>query len=168
MIPRTSTPSDKKGYLPKRVKPLKRSKPMKRSKLRKQSKQPISKLQRALWVYCKAITRAKYGNECYTCPKKNLEGSNWHTGHFLPKASCGALLKYDLRNLRPQCYNCNLNLGGNGAEFMRKMIIREGQEYVDQLFAERTSAPIKAYAHYELLIAQYQLILEDLDAQSNR
>jgi len=52
-------------------------------------------------------------------------------------------------------------------EFMRKMMIREGQEYVDRLFAERTSAPIKAYAHYELLIAQYKQILEDLDAQNN-
>ena len=137
-------------------------KQMKRSKLRKQSKVPFAKLQRAIWVYCKAIIRKKYGNVCYTCDRGGLEGSNWHTGHFLPKGSCGALLRYDLRNLRPQCYNCNINLGGNGAEFMRKMVLREGAEYVETLFSIKAQKPTRAYEHYTLLLAQYQLMLQDL------
>jgi hypothetical protein len=80
----------------------------------------------------------------------------------LPKGSCGSFLKYDLRNLRPQCYNCNINLGGNGAVFMQKMIIREGQEYVDQIFRD-SNLIIKAYDHYELLLEKYKLLLEDGD-----
>lgn len=132
----------------------------KRTRIRKVSKQKVSVLGRKLWILCKEIVRKKYGNECYTCGRKGLEGSNWHTSHLLPKASVGAYLKYDLRILRPCCYNCNINLGGNGAEFLRLMIIREGQDYVDQIFRDRALI-VKAYDHYEMLLEKYKLILEE-------
>jgi len=134
-------------------------------KIPKQSKQPISKLQRKLWELCKQITRKTHGNSCYTCTANSLTGSNWQTGHMIPKATCGALLKYDLRVLRPQCFHCNINLGGQGAEFLRKMLVREGQEYVDKIFADKRLPSMsgkEAYSHYELLIAKYELILEEL------
>ena len=134
---------------------------MKRSPLRKKSKQRISVLQRKLWEVCKQIIRIKYGNICYTCGRSGLEGSNWHTGHLIPKAACGASLKYDLRNLRPQCYHCNINLGGNGAEFLKRMTAREGQEYVDSIYSDK-EAVIKAYDHYETLFEDYKQILEKL------
>lgn len=134
-----------------------------KNKIRKQSKEPIAKLQRKLWELCKQIIRNKYGNECYTCDAKNLSGPNWHTGHFLPKGACGASLKYDLRNLRPQCYRCNIHHGGNGAQFMANMIIREGQPYVDAIFAKRNFI-IKAREHYEYLLVSYTQILEDINA----
>jgi hypothetical protein len=94
-----------------------------------------------------------------------VAGVNWHTGHFLPKGSCGSFLKYDLRNLRPQCYNCNINLGGNGAVFMQKMIIRDGQEYVDQIFKDKLIilSGKQSLEHYELLLEKYKLILEDMN-----
>lgn len=136
----------------------------KRRKVRKQvrrtSKMPISKLQRKLWVYCKLLVRKLYPHECYTCGAKNLTGSNLHTGHLLSKASLGANLKYDLRVLRPQCANCNIWGGGRGADFLRNMILREGQDYVDKIFAERKSI-IKAYDHYLMLTEKYRLMLED-------
>lgn len=134
---------------------------MKRTPLRKKSKQRISVLQRKLWEYCKEIIRKKYGPTCYVCDRGPLEGSNWHTAHLIPKAACGASLKYDLRNLRPSCYNCNINLGGNGAEFLRKMIIREGQAYVDGIYEDRNKV-IKAYDHYEMLLTKYELMLEGM------
>ena len=89
--------------------------------MKKKSKQSISLIQRKIWEECKRIIRARYGNTCYTCGKSGLEGSNWHTGHLLAKASLGAFLKYDLRLLRPQCYHDNINLGGNGAIFIENM-----------------------------------------------
>lgn len=90
-------------------------------------------LKNKIWKLCRELTRKKYGMDCYTCERKNLEGKDCHTGHFIPSSS-GLILRYDLRNLRPQCYNCNINLGGNGAEFYRRMVEREGQEYVNNLF----------------------------------
>lgn len=133
--------------------------PLKRTRLHRTSKQPISLIQRKVWELCKQIVRKQFGNECYTCGAKGLAGSNWHTGHLIPKASCGAYLKYDLRILRPQCYHCNINLGGNGAEFYRRMILREGATYVDNLIRDK-QVSIKAYDHYVKILAEYQLLVK--------
>lgn len=110
---------------------------MKKTPLKRKSKSAIVKIQDQIWQECRRIIFAKYGNTCYTCGKQNLEGSNKQLGHFIPKASCGAYLKYDLRNLRPQCFHCNLNLGGNGAEFYRRMVAEIGQEEVDNIFKDK-------------------------------
>lgn len=130
---------------------------MKRTPLKKKSKQKISVIQRHLWDECKRIVREQFGNTCYTCDAKNLSGSNWHTGHMIPKGSLGAYLKYDLRILRPQCYNCNINLGGNGAEFYRRMVMREGATYVDMIIADK-NVTVKAYDFYVKLLAEYKTI----------
>jgi len=128
---------------------------MKRTALNKVSKLPISKIQKKIWEHCKRIIRGKYGNTCYTCGKVGLEGSNWHTGHMIAKASLGAYLKYDLRLLRPQCYNCNINLGGMGAIFIENMRNREGDKYVEQILQDR-NVTVKAYDHYLMLLDKYE------------
>lgn len=130
---------------------------MKRSRLKKTSKQSISKIQRELWEHCKRIIRAKYGNTCYTCGRGGLEGSNWHTGHLYAKASIGAYLKYDLRVLRPQCYFCNINCGGRGADFIENMRLIEGNAYVDAIIADKNKT-VKAYDHYLKLLEEYKKI----------
>lgn len=123
--------------------------------MKKQSKQPISKIQRILWEECRRIIKAKYGNTCFTCGKNNLEKSNYQIGHFIPKGSCGANLKYDLRNLRPQCFHCNINLGGNGALFYKNLVETEGQKYVDQLFEDKNIS-VKAYDYFVELLEEYK------------
>jgi len=135
---------------------------MKRSKLRKKGKQKISVIQRKLWELCKQIIRRKYGNTCYTCGATGLSGSNWHTSHFIPKAACGAKLRYDLRNLRPSCYHCNINLGGNGAEFYRRMVRDLGQEEVDKIYQDKWTLVKADYQFYERIIKDYQQILREL------
>ena len=127
-------------------------------------KKTISQIQKELWELCKILIRKKYnlGNDtwkCYTCDKIITDKQNAHTAHFLPKASCGSYLKYDLRNLRVCCYNCNINLGGNGAEFYRRMVEREGQEYVDTLFSDKQKN-IKAYDYFIQLCEEYKSMLE--------
>ena len=122
-------------------------------------KKTISQIQKELWKLCTQIIKNKYGNVCYTCGKTNLEGVNWHTGHFLPKSTCGAFLKYDLRNLRPQCFSCNINAGGAGAIFYKNMVEREGQEYVDQIFLDRQKI-IKGYDHFVQLCEEYKSMLQ--------
>ncbi len=134
---------------------------MRRTALKKKSKTKVSTLRNSLWDLCKLIIRKRYGNSCYTCHARDLTGSNWHTGHFVPSAVGGAYLRYELRNLRPQCYNCNINLGGNGAEFYRRMVEREGQEYVDRIYSDK-QAVVKADAlYYELMIERYTNIWQE-------
>lgn len=79
---------------------------------------------------------------------------------MLAKSSVGAYLKYDLRLLRPQCYACNIQRGGMGAEFYRRMVALEGQEYVDQIFQDRQKT-VKAYDHYLELLEKYKKIIEE-------
>lgn len=129
--------------------------------LKKKSKQSISKIQRQIWELCKTIIRKKYGNVCYTCGTQNLQGSNWHTGHLLAKASLGAYLKYDLRVLRPQCYKCNIHHGGNGAIFIENMRQKEGDEYVNLILLDRNKS-VKAYDHYVEILGKYQELTKNI------
>lgn len=130
--------------------------------MRRKSKSEIRKLQDKLWELCKQIIRLRYPHFCYTCGKP-IEGSNCQTGHFIPKASCPAELKYSLDNLRLQCYHCNINLGGNGSEFYRRLEQEKGKEFVESLFA-RKHQTIKADKYwYMAKIDEYTKILEGVD-----
>ena len=127
--------------------------------MKKKSKQKISVIQRKIWEHCKRIIRARYPNTCYTCSRTGLEGSNWHTGHMFSKATLSAFLKYDLRVLRPQCYFCNVNCGGRGAEFIENMRRIEGNEYVDKIILDKQKT-VKAYDFYVDLLKEYESITE--------
>lgn len=129
---------------------LKAKTPMKRK-----SKSETRKVQDLLWEECKRITRARYGNTCYTCGKPGLAGSSWQTGHFIPSSVGGAVLRYELRNLRPQCYRCNIDLSGNGAIFYRRLVEDEGQAYVDALFALK-GLTVNALDHYKAKLEEYK------------
>ena len=108
----------------------------------------------ALWKECRRIIFNKYGNTCYTCSRTNLEGSNCQLGHFIPSGACGAYLRYDLRNLRPQCYHCNINLGGFGAEYYKRLVAEVGKKEVNKLFKDKQKT-VKAIDHYKKLLAEY-------------
>lgn len=142
---------------------LKRPKlPVGKSKPRK-APSVLRSLRNKLWELCKAITRKRYGNTCYTCGKTPLVGSGWQTGHFIPRSICGLTLRYELRNLRPQCYGCNIDRGGNGAIFYHNLVRDEGQEYVDRLFAEKELTLKETKDFYFDKIAEYKALLETVD-----
>ena len=129
-------------------------------KIKKVKKLTIGQLQKKLWQECRRVADVLYPpingiSYCYTC-NKPISGSNKQLGHFVPKSVCGALLKYDVyRNLRWQCYFCNINCGGQGAIFCRRMIEDNGQEYVDKIFSDKNNSLIKAYDHYVMLLDTY-------------
>lgn len=147
--------------------PLKRSKlartkslkPKPTTLLKRKKKTPEAKLKAELWELCKRIIRQRYGNTCYTCDKTNLSGSSWHTGHFVASSICGAYLRYDLRNLHIQCYRCNIDLSGNGAIFYRRLVSDCGQDYVDQISADKDRITKLNRAFLEQKIEEYKAIL---------
>jgi hypothetical protein len=129
---------------------------MRKTKLAKNGKQPISKIQKLLWQECRRVADILYKPDCYTCPAKNLVGSNKQLGHVpWPKSTLGALLKYDMRVLRWQCMRCNCHMGGMGAEAYKKMLREEGQAYMDKLEEDRQKT-IKAYDFYVELLETYR------------
>ena len=106
-------------------------------KIKKAKKKSNAKLKKELWDLCKELVRKRDGNVCVICGKSGLEGSGWHTGHFIPSSTCGALLRYDLRNLHSSCYNCNINLGGNGALFLIALEKKYGRDFVNNVIRDK-------------------------------
>lgn len=120
-----------------------------------------------LWELCKQLTRAKYGNTCYTCSRHPLEGSNWHTGHFIPKSVCSTELGYDLLNLRPQCYHCNINLSGNWLAFEERLTREKGRMFVAELKKRNLETKGKSYGStwYLQKIEEYQVLVDNLSKE---
>lgn len=129
-------------------------------------KPTIGKLKKKLWELCKQLTRLTYGNRCYTCGKDGLEGANWHTGHFITKSICSTELAYDLKNLRPQCYHCNINLSGNWPAFEAHLFLDHGQEYIDELKERNRKTKGGSYGSYWVTqkISEYEELLSSLRA----
>lgn len=129
--------------------------------MKKQSKQLISVIQRKLWEHCRRIANDIYSDscgqvDCYTCEAKDLQGSNKQLGHVpWPKAVLGAYLKYDMRCLRWQCYHCNINCGGMGAEAYKRMLKEEGKKFMNQLEKDRNK-DVKSYDYYLKLLKKYE------------
>ena len=62
------------------------------------------------------------------------EISAMQAGHWIPKAQ-GSAIYFEETNIHPQCYRCNINLGGNGPEYYTFMLRTYGQEELDRLKA---------------------------------
>lgn len=124
--------------------------------------QTPKQLKKKLWELCKEITLKKYGNTCYTCSRPNLMGSNCQLGHLIPSGACGAFLRHDLRNLRIQCFHCNINLGGFGAEYYKRMVAEVGQEATDQLFKDKQKSIKADVIFYMKQIAEKTALLDSL------
>lgn len=121
----------------------------------------LKPIQLKIWVECRRIIKARYPHICYTCGAKDLKGANLHTGHLIAKKFLKNYLKYDLRLLRPQCYYCNLRLGGLGALFIEKMRAIEGNEYVDGILSEmnkKIEGTKEIYQFYYDLLEEYKEI----------
>lgn len=132
---------------------------MKKTPLKRKSKSDTKKIQDKLWQECRRIQIIRYITQsgswkCFTC-NKDISGSNRQLGHFIPNSVGGALLRFNLDNLRLQCYYCNINLGGNGSEFYKRLVETEGQDFVDNLFKLKHQT-VKASGHYIKLLAEYE------------
>lgn len=125
------------GFKNKQRKPLARiSKNPANVALRKKKKKAVTltKLNDKLWELTRQICFRTYGTDCYTCPKKNLIGRNLHGGHVpWPKSALSKMCAYDIRYIRAQCYDCNINKGGMGAVALDRMIHEIGIEAVETL-----------------------------------
>ena len=139
------------------------SKPKKATKTRKK-KSNLAKLKLELWRLCREITIKRDGSDCYTCPSKNLTGSSRQLGHFISSSICSTELRYDLRNLRIQCYACNIHKSGNWLAYENRLIREHGEEYVQNLKRrnEETKGAMYREDWYEQKIAEYQAILDRL------
>ena len=94
------------------------------------------KLKDKLWKLTSEYVRRKSASsvgmvQCVTCGISR-HWKQLQAGHFIPQAQ-GDAVRYDLRNISPQCYRCNINLGGNGPEYYPYMEKTYGKEVIDEL-----------------------------------
>lgn len=138
------------------------------------TKKPNAKnLKKKLWELCKQITRERFKREdgkwnCYTCDRLIDEPRKAHTAHLIPSGSCGAFLRYDFRNLRICDYYCNINLGGNGAEYYRRMVMEVGQSSVDQLFKDKQKVIKADVIYYQSKINEYEEIIKRIHEEARK
>jgi len=136
---------------------------------KRRRKGELTKLKLRLWELCKLITRARYRQPdgtwiCYTSKKKILLAKNVHTGHFIASSLCSVELRYDLKNLRPQSYNENINHSGNALQFERNLIEDHGVEYVAELWLRNEQTKNKVYPleWFAAKINEYESLLLSL------
>lgn len=106
-------------------------------------KTPLTKVKNKTWNVIREYIFNKYRNEygtyCFTCGAQALEKSNRHLGHFITGSVCPVSLYFDINNLRPQCYRCNVHLSGNWVEFEKNLKEEIGGRKVEAMKKKRWS-----------------------------
>lgn len=104
-------------------------------------KTPRQKIITKLDDVVRQILRKKYPEICVVCGKK--------TGWYHPKENTGGLqvghfvsrrfyaLRWDLRNVHPQCSSCNFLHNNNPIPYTQFMLDYHGSHVIDELEAKR-------------------------------
>lgn len=106
----------------------------------------ITKLDKDLWKLFSRYVRLSAADwkgyvTCFTCPTYD----DWRTfdaGHYLPQALGISVLKYHLKNVHPQCVNCNRLKGGNYTVYKQRLILHYGEGIIKELNDLRNSPPM--------------------------
>jgi len=101
-------------------------------------------------------------SKCCTCGRID-SWKSLQAGHFIPRAQ-GNATYFDLRNIHSQCYRCNINLGGNGAEYYPYMAGRYGEKVVDELRQLSRTTVKFTIADYQEMIEDMKSKIKDLDS----
>ena len=115
-----------------------------------------------LWTLVSKYIRLKYADDngycsCVTCGTTK-HYKQMQAGHFIPKKKGNAIF-FQETNIHPQCYQCNINLGGYGAMYYTYMLDMYGQEEIDRLMA-LTGTTVKL--DYDELTREYQELYDEL------
>ena len=132
---------------------------------RKKKLTPLPKLDDKLWKLFSLYIRQKYAKDgyvhCITCPAVKY-WREMQAGHFVPRGS--KKVKYDERNVHPQCSGCNgfaMKHGTAAYEYGIKIDKMYGAGTAEELRSfERVTHKITR-AEYEKLITKYTKLLKE-------
>lgn len=118
---------------------------------------------------CLATTGNKDFGICYTC-KKEYPYKSLQAGHMVAGRTNNIL--FDEKNVRAQCYSCNMHLNGNQGLFVINRIedLMKEKYSLEDAFNEIKSAFYRDYKQYsyEELIAlyeKYERMANELESQ---
>jgi len=135
------------------------SKPVKQKKASKAARTKRAK--KKLWELTTEYSRRKFADhngmvKCVTCETVKY-WKELQAGHWIPQAQ-GDSIRFELSNVNPQCYRCNINLGSNGPEYYKFMLDHYGQEEMDRLLRRQ----VEIVKFYE---SDYLDMIEDVRAK---
>lgn len=107
--------------------------PLEKIKPKRKPKDSIKGLEKKLKNVLYPLIKERDGNHCISCGKRDLEGRDWHCGHFIPAELCNLQYRYDVRNLNSQCGRCNNYLKGNYPAYRKEMLRKYGEKVVKEL-----------------------------------
>ena len=118
----------------------------------------LSSAKKKAWSTLSLWIRTKDSANGYcTCVTCGWTGpiNTMHAGHFIRKAR-GASVYFEETNIKVQCENCNINLGGNPEEYYLYMLRTHGDEWIQVL--ERLSRMTVRYRvnDYEKIESLYK------------
>jgi hypothetical protein len=145
------------GFKTPSVKPKKA--PRSRAKVKKVL--TVTKLKKDLWQECRRITLLRYPEpQCFTCGQHGLTGSNRHLGHYISSSVCSVELRYDLDNLRWQCYGCNIHKSGNWLAYEKNLQIEKGVGFNELLKKRNEETKNRQYdiLWYQQKLAEYKAL----------
>lgn len=82
-------------------------------------------------------------------------------GHYIPK-SVSLSLRFDERNVHPQCTACNRFRHGNLTQYALALEKKYGANILEQLDSERHKFAKFSRTDYEIMIQDIQIKLADL------
>ena len=130
---------------------------MKKIPLKKTS--PKSAIKRRAWKALSEWIRQSHADSngmlrCYTCGHP-MHWKESQAGHGIPKALGNAI--YWCEDLiRPQCYRCNINLGGWGEKFIENLTKELGESRVTELRQLRYKIQPMNALDYEKIAIKYE------------
>lgn len=134
-----------------------------KKKRKTQADWTLNDWKKEFWKHFSKFIRTRDDFTCFTCGKTG-NGKGMHAGHFIPKAAGGLSLYFHEKNVHAQCYYCNINLGGNGAEYYRRMVDKYSKKKVEELFKLRDQGILKyTIEDYKKLIQKYKKKLKKLE-----
>ena len=114
----------------------------------------IKRLDKVTSEYVRRKDAGSDGNvTCYTCGCRR-HWKNMDCGHFIRRRYLNT--RWDLNNLKPQCPNCNRNLGGNYAVYTMKMMSELGETEYARLWN-------KAYSAKKITTPELEVMLKDME-----
>lgn len=114
--------------------------------------------ERTLW------NKGKAGVPCYTCDNltflKERPGLRTMVGHWVEGHSNVSYINPIY--VRPQCYRCNIMMGGNQGEFRDRIRKELGDEVVDRLLMEAKQTKDIKVSQYLEMASYYKVKLQEL------
>lgn len=108
------------------------------------------------------------GKQCASCDTILLRlgraGGDYDAGHFRSVGSAKHL-EFDERNVWGQCKHCNDHMKGNPQEYERRLRIRKGDSFVDELLADQAPRHLKIN-DYQRIETDYKARLRELQKGS--